>query len=898
MDHNPSITISELAEDAPPAYTPAPDVYQGESTVERGPQRPFQPAPQQRAPASGRLTPASGPSPSVWRQLTGLASRLDSTYPGQTSYLPPPHPPPPPPPSLPPRRYSPPPQPPPPPRMSDFARDFYATTHIPPFSAASATSSTQHLPPAAPAPPSAQSQYVPPPGVPPLLSPDTASIPDDGRPTTTPIPGHPLLRGGQMLAFPLHFECPMCNNTGYKHADPAQPCARCWDRFARPYVGAVARDPAARPRSRSRSHARHRSAEPAMAFQRPLPRPAAAAPASLAPPGMQYAPPSGAPPPRSRPASASYVPGDARLGGARCWRRAARVTGSGACMPRNERARDVGGKGCDGGRKQTAGEKEKKSGRTQCETGRRSLLLRAVNAGPALHTLLYPSSSTPRDVQVHHPRPLHTPACTPHRDDLPADERPLRCLSPAPAASIASSTMRLCASAPHVPRPAQHLKSTCGRRSLSAGTKHPCAVPRRRSVDVARGAGPVRCGGSMRPWSRVRARAWMQDRHVLITDPTDERPLHCVFPAAAASIASSTMRLCASVPHAPAQHLKSTRGRRSLTTLPYPQAPAPSTRARCRGVDVARRRRGRVALLSSSQHPALARDALPVRRWDGRCGPGRARERGRGWMLLLGLRAQPQPSGVSRESGLWGELVESGGRRGDARRKGEWVQGGRAGETALLWERAEDVAADAGAVRRGCRTSGCSGSPPTTGCACAPLRPMAVCPPPAALSAAKHKSAYKYPHHASAPYPIPPRQAMATLPHVLGVAATSTVSGAMHRSTLQSRVRMMLDGTPPRQPCRIKTSLAHPRMMHASASGLRAKFRSRMSMVLAGADARRGTRYAAWARRNKMQGRRRVPPVQSYARSRRPRYCGPGMSPSFGALPMSGKELVQANSQN
>ncbi|KAJ7215569.1 hypothetical protein GGX14DRAFT_608584 [Mycena pura] len=549
MHHNP--TISDLAEDAPPAYTPAPDVYQGESTVERGPPRPFQPAPQQRAPASGRLTPASGPSPSVWRQLTGLASRLDSTYPGQTSYLPPPHPPPPPP-SLAHRRYSPPPQPPPPPRMSDFARDFYATTHIPPFSAASATSSTQHLPPAAPAPQSAQSQYEPPPGVPPLLSPDTASIPDDGRPTTTPIPGHPLLRGGQMLAFPLHFECPMCNNTGYKHADPAQPCARCWDRFARPYVGAVARDPAARPRSRSRSHSRHRSAEPAMAFQRPLPRPAAAAPASLAPPGMQYAPPSGAPAPRSRPASASYVPGDARLGGARCWRCGGRGTVSFLGLFETQAC----GEGWGWEEAETAGEKEK-SGRMQRETG---------TAYPPIAVLVEPSRRTASAA-------LSFPGGGGGIDCLVCHV-PLR---PTPRPRTASQVYLQPALAHHVPDPQAPAPSTRARFPVGAVSMWPGA-----QVALLAGshhhalARVVRCGGSMRPWSRARARAWMQDRsssptlrdvqvhhpRALHTPactphrddlPADERPLHCLFPPPPASIASSTMRLCAPRPRAASQ---------------------------------------------------------------------------------------------------------------------------------------------------------------------------------------------------------------------------------------------------------------------------------------------------------------------------------------------------------
>ncbi|KAJ7453344.1 hypothetical protein B0H11DRAFT_2071869 [Mycena galericulata] len=311
-----------LTEEVPPAYTAAPDVYQGESTLEYGPSRPFQPAPpppsqQQYAPPppsqGGGWVPQQqmSPAPSLWQQLTGQVTGSSaqfppaswSAYPGhqqQQQYAPPPQP------SAPPR------PPPPATHISEFARDFYATTDVPPgafsdVSGARANSSTGP-------------RYPPPPGVPPAArtpSPNrSGGLPDDGRPTSRPVAGHPLLRDGNMLVYPPHFECSKCNNTGYKHADPGHPCNRCWSKYARPYVGAlvVATSSPAResPPSNTLGHA-------SPSFQRPLPHIYAPSSSSLSPNG--YAPPpqmpGGYPPP---PANAIYPPGDPRLGGAVCWR--------------------------------------------------------------------------------------------------------------------------------------------------------------------------------------------------------------------------------------------------------------------------------------------------------------------------------------------------------------------------------------------------------------------------------------------------------------------------------------------------------------------------------------------------------------------------------------------------
>ncbi|KAJ6590383.1 hypothetical protein B0H10DRAFT_1961066 [Mycena sp. CBHHK59/15] len=285
--------------EAPPAYTPGPDVYQGETTVEYGPSRPFQPAPppllQQQStgytppPQHPAWAPQPQPQPqqqqypyappslqSLWTQLTGsITTNLIqprapswSAYPGRQQYAPPRAPPP-----LPPPRPS---TTPPTTHVSEFARDFYASPSVPseglPADADPGPNAGYPPPPV---------RFNPPPDPPPTGVPSQGSgVPDDGRPTSTPVPGHPLLRYGCMLVYPAHHECHKCNNTGYKHGDHARPCNKCWDKYARPYTGALAYAPSPSPSSSS-------SASSASSFQRPLP-PIYAPPA--APPPGTYAP--------------------------------------------------------------------------------------------------------------------------------------------------------------------------------------------------------------------------------------------------------------------------------------------------------------------------------------------------------------------------------------------------------------------------------------------------------------------------------------------------------------------------------------------------------------------------------------------------------------------------------
>ena len=119
-------------DDSPPPYTLRPT---DEITLEVGPNRPFQPPPQQPR----------------QRQVLQRQNR------------------------------------PPPTGLSDFARDFYAAGDRP---SRSAESLPNH-----PAPRHPQSQNL---------------TPDDGRPTRTPVPGHPLLNNGKTLVYPAGHECSKC----------------------------------------------------------------------------------------------------------------------------------------------------------------------------------------------------------------------------------------------------------------------------------------------------------------------------------------------------------------------------------------------------------------------------------------------------------------------------------------------------------------------------------------------------------------------------------------------------------------------------------------------------------------------------------------------------------------
>ncbi|KAI0332671.1 hypothetical protein GY45DRAFT_1320560 [Cubamyces sp. BRFM 1775] len=252
-----------LTEELPPAYTPSPNVYEGEATIELGPRRPFQdpvPVPRQNQPQW--MPPQSTSTASnSWSSFPGDMGRAGSssiyTYPTP----PPVHP------SLqnlrttssrPVSDYS------PSRPISDFARDFYnagADVNAGVLGGPSAQYQGEGS--------SSSTRFAPPPGEPPNRSAGYESSQeedsDDGHPTETPVPGHPLLRHGKILVYPRDYECDKCHNTGYKNYDPSHPCARCWDKYAKPYTSIMAAAPWPSDSQSGTSSSR-------TTYQRPLPR--------------------------------------------------------------------------------------------------------------------------------------------------------------------------------------------------------------------------------------------------------------------------------------------------------------------------------------------------------------------------------------------------------------------------------------------------------------------------------------------------------------------------------------------------------------------------------------------------------------------------------------------------
>jgi hypothetical protein len=190
------------------------------------------------------------------------------------------------------------------------------------------------LPPPGSAP--AGSRYAPPSGRPPTSSArPTDSNPgteDDGRPTTSPTQGHPLLRNNRVLVYPKGYTCWKCNNTGFKSFDPGHPCRKCWERYSKPFEGPIVYAPWS-PSSRS--------ANPSTdTLQKPLPRFRSPAGNMAPPPTFRapsyYNPPPPAPAPymggsilsrasttvthRPPPGALVLQAGDPRIGGRLCWR--------------------------------------------------------------------------------------------------------------------------------------------------------------------------------------------------------------------------------------------------------------------------------------------------------------------------------------------------------------------------------------------------------------------------------------------------------------------------------------------------------------------------------------------------------------------------------------------------
>lgn len=267
--------MREEEEDLPPAYTPAADPALGEETIEVGPRRPFQPpsqpAPTPTPPDIVLSPPTERPQ---WHQAPAQAYRSNPSHPqSQTQPYAPQH-----------HTWS---------RSRMYVSEYPQTRRAGNFNGGGgligslvdtvreifdAISSTQDDSAlsarqvnrgayASSYPPSAQS-YAPPaapaPAPRPMSQPNSpASRPDvldDGRPTREPVPGHPLLRDGMLLVYPKSHTCWKCHNTGYKDYDPSHPCRKCWDKYGKPYTGALTYAPW--PSSDSTSNSR---------MQRPLP---------------------------------------------------------------------------------------------------------------------------------------------------------------------------------------------------------------------------------------------------------------------------------------------------------------------------------------------------------------------------------------------------------------------------------------------------------------------------------------------------------------------------------------------------------------------------------------------------------------------------------------------------
>lgn len=245
-----------LSEELPPAYTAVADIRHGETSVQFGPSRPFQPPPPQplhpTAPIAPRWQQPVAASSTWFRPATSGWQSSWSGYPGQlhrssTSASLSGRPPPPRHPTQGPRdelfpnftgasqrppmtsnptgsSYAPPPGPPPgqpviPPSVSsDFARDFYSAGAT--DTALLGGSSNQYSPTRSSPGFDSTERSRSAENVSMSRHPDAASsspgTPDDGRPTDKPVPGHPLMNNGRVLVYPAVFQCSKCMSLSFR----------------------------------------------------------------------------------------------------------------------------------------------------------------------------------------------------------------------------------------------------------------------------------------------------------------------------------------------------------------------------------------------------------------------------------------------------------------------------------------------------------------------------------------------------------------------------------------------------------------------------------------------------------------------------------------------------------
>ena len=183
-------------EDLPPPYTASADRYTGETTVEYGPSRPFQPAPQPMLQVPPNQYYSQGPAPTAQSHRYIPPERT-----GGTGLMPPV----------------------PPPRHPSTVSSSYARRTESERRPSSSNSYTVpgSYPPPGPLPPPLErrSSSV---GSSPLAvgsGPSSSSGPgeisNDGKPTRLPVPGHPLLNNGRVLVYPEGYMCYKCQS-GYK----------------------------------------------------------------------------------------------------------------------------------------------------------------------------------------------------------------------------------------------------------------------------------------------------------------------------------------------------------------------------------------------------------------------------------------------------------------------------------------------------------------------------------------------------------------------------------------------------------------------------------------------------------------------------------------------------------
>ena len=201
-----------LSEELPPAYTASPDVSHGETSIEFGPTRPFQPVTHFPQSGSRVQQPRTNRSDSQWPPPGWAGFPGDVSRQNTGRNLPPRHP------QLGgssssnailqrahttasrPTRV-----------VSDFARDFYtAGGNV--DTGLLGGSSSQYTTPQSELSRSESSmrRFTPPPGRATPSETSTSRVPDDGKPTSTPVPGHPLMKDGKVLVYPADFECPKC----------------------------------------------------------------------------------------------------------------------------------------------------------------------------------------------------------------------------------------------------------------------------------------------------------------------------------------------------------------------------------------------------------------------------------------------------------------------------------------------------------------------------------------------------------------------------------------------------------------------------------------------------------------------------------------------------------------